>query len=89
MLYNHAYNFFEDNKNKFFPKEEDINPNKKFIDNLFFRFFLSDKKMIKELESKDIQEFINQNPKSVDFNEIKSEIKSFITINIFSLLCKL
>jgi hypothetical protein len=31
----------------------------------------------------------NQNPKSVDFNEIKTEIKSFITINIFSLLCKL
>ena len=31
----------------------------------------------------------NQNPKSVNFNEIKSEIKSFITINIFSLLCKL
>ena len=31
----------------------------------------------------------NQNPKSVDFSEIKIEIKSFITINIFSLLCKL
>ena len=31
----------------------------------------------------------NQNPKSVDFNEIKIEIRSFITINIFSLLCKL
>ena len=31
----------------------------------------------------------NQNPKSVDFNEIKIEIKSFITINIFSLLSKL
>ena len=31
----------------------------------------------------------NQNPKSVDFNRIKTEIKSFITINIFSLLCKL
>ena len=31
----------------------------------------------------------NQNPKSNDFNEIKTEIKSFITINIFSLLCKL
>ena len=31
----------------------------------------------------------NQNPKSIDFNEIKTEIKSFITINIFSLLCKL
>ena len=51
LLYNHAYNFFEDNKNKFLPKEEDINPNKKFIDNLFFRFFLSDKKMIKKLEN--------------------------------------
>ena len=31
----------------------------------------------------------NQNPKAVDFNEIKTEIKSRITINIFSLLCKL
>ena len=31
----------------------------------------------------------NQNPKSVAFNEIKTEIKSIITINIFSLLCKL
>ena len=31
----------------------------------------------------------NQNPKFVNFNEIKIEIKSFITINIFSLLCKL
>ena len=31
----------------------------------------------------------NQNPKTVDFNEIKTEIKSIITINIFSLLCKL
>ena len=31
----------------------------------------------------------NQNPKSVDFNEIKTEIKSFLTINIFSLLSKL
>ena len=31
----------------------------------------------------------NQNPKSVDFNQIKTEIKSIITINIFSLLCKL
>ena len=31
----------------------------------------------------------NQNPKTVDFNENKTEIKSIITINIFSLLCKL
>ena len=31
----------------------------------------------------------NQNPKTADFSEIKTEIKSIITINIFSLLCKL
>ena len=31
----------------------------------------------------------NQNPKLVNFNKIKNEIKTFITINIFSLLYKL
>ena len=31
----------------------------------------------------------NLNPKTVNFNDIKTEIKSIITINIFSLLCKL
>jgi len=32
---------------------------------------------------------LNQNPKLINFNEIKKEIKTFITINIFSLVCKL
>ena len=31
----------------------------------------------------------NQNPKLINFEELKSEIKIFITINIFSLICKL
>ena len=31
----------------------------------------------------------NQNPRLINFNEIKIEIKTFITINIFSLICKL
>ena len=31
----------------------------------------------------------NQNPESVNFEQIKTEIKTFITINIFSLVCKL
>ena len=31
----------------------------------------------------------NQNLKLINFNEIKKEIKTFITINIFSLICKL
>ena len=31
----------------------------------------------------------NQNPESVNFELIKTEIKTFITINIFSLVCNL
>ena len=31
----------------------------------------------------------NHNPKFINFDEIKTEIKTFITINIFSLICKL
>ena len=31
----------------------------------------------------------NQNPESVNFELIKTQIKTFITINIFSLVCKL
>ncbi len=30
-----------------------------------------------------------QNPKFINFDEIKTEIKAFLTINIFSLICKL
>ena len=31
----------------------------------------------------------NQNPEFINFDQIKNEIKIFITINIFSLICKL
>lgn len=31
----------------------------------------------------------NQNPKLINFEELKTEIKTFITINIFSLISKL
>ena len=31
----------------------------------------------------------NQNPEFINFNQIKNEIRRFITINIFSLVCKL
>jgi len=30
-----------------------------------------------------------QNPEFINFDEIKTEIKTFLTINIFSLICKL
>ena len=50
FLFRHADSFFEDNKNKFLPKDEDLNPNKKFIDNFFYDFFLSNKTLITKLE---------------------------------------
>ena len=31
----------------------------------------------------------HQNPKFINFDEIKTEIKTFLTINVFSLICKL
>ena len=31
----------------------------------------------------------NQNPKLINFEKLKTDIKTFITINIFSLICKL
>ena len=31
----------------------------------------------------------HQNPKYINFDEIKTEIKTFLTINIFTLICKL
>ena len=30
-----------------------------------------------------------QNPEFINFDDIKTEIKTFLTINIFSLICKL
>ena len=59
FIYEHADNFFEQNKNKFFPKKEDINPNKKLINNLFYKFFFSDKQLIKRLEK--FSSFWNEN----------------------------
>ena len=59
FIYEHADNFFEKNKNKFLPKEEDINPNKKLINNLFYKFFFSDKQLIKRL--KKFSSFWNEN----------------------------
>ena len=43
FLFRHAENFFEENKSKFLPKDEDINPNLRFIDNSFYKFFLNNK----------------------------------------------
>ncbi len=50
FLFRHAQNFFEENKSKFLPKDEDINPNLRLIDNSFYKFFLKNKTHISMYE---------------------------------------
>ena len=78
FLYKHADNFFEENKNKFLPKDDDINPNKKFIDNLFFKFFLSDKSLISKLEKYNL--FWNDN----DHDIIRKIFKDIVKNDLYS-----
>ena len=78
FLYKHADNFFEENKNKFLPKDDDINPNKKFIDNLFFKFFLSEKSLISKLEK--YNHFWNDN----DHDIIRKIFKDIVKNDLYS-----
>ncbi len=52
---------------------------------------LSDETGMSKKETKTILDISlsNQNPKLINFKKLKTEIKTFITINIFSLICKL
>ena len=48
-LKKYAEAFLEDNKSKFIPTEEDLNPNTKFINNRIFSILLKDEILIKKL----------------------------------------
>ena len=52
---------------------------------------LSEETGMSKKEARDVIDIAisSQNPRLINFKEIKSEIKTFVTINIFSLLCKL
>ena len=52
---------------------------------------LSNETGISKKEARTILDIVlsNQNPEFINFEQIKTEIKTFITINIFSLVCKL
>ena len=52
---------------------------------------LSDETGMSKKEARDVLDIAIsfQHPRLINFKEIKSEIKTFVTINIFSLLCKL
>ena len=78
FLFKHADSFFEDNKNKFLPKDEDLNPNKKFIDNFFYDFFLSNKTLMTKLEKFSV--FWNDN----DHDIIRKIFKDIVQSKLYS-----
>ena len=49
-LYKFAQGFLEDNKFKFMPTEEDLNPNTKFINNRVFSILIEDKELLKKVD---------------------------------------
>lgn len=69
-----------------------MNQNQKFITQYLKTIVeLSNETGMSKKETKTILDISlsNQNPKLINFEELKTEIKTFITINIFSLICKL
>ena len=69
-----------------------MNQDQKFITQYLKTIFeLSDETGMSKKETKTILDISlsNQNPKLINFEKLKTEIKTFITINIFSLICKL
>ena len=78
LLFRHADSFFEDNKNKFLPKDEDLNPNKKFIDNFFYDFFLSNKTLMTKLEKFSV--FWNDN----DHDIIRKIFKDIVQSKLYN-----
>ena len=79
FLFRHADSFFEDNKNKFLPKDEDLNPNKKFIDNFFYDFFLSNKTLMTKLEKFSV--FWNDNDHDIIRKIFKDIVQSKLYYN--------
>ncbi len=51
LLLKHAEEFFEENKRKYLPSKEDINPNTKFVDNEFVKLLYKDKRLINKLNN--------------------------------------
>ena len=52
---------------------------------------LSEETGMSKKEARDVIDIAisSQNPRLINFTEIKSVVKTFVAINIFSLLCKL
>ena len=48
-IHKYAKGFLEDNKSKFIPTKEDLNPNKKFINNRIFSILFKDEILLKKV----------------------------------------
>ena len=82
FLFRHAQNFFEENKSKFLPKDEDINPNLRFIDNSFYKFFLKNKTHISIYEKYSF--FWNENDHDIIRKIFMEIIKSDLYIKFLN-----
>ena len=70
-----AENFSEDSKKKQLPSQNDLNPNKKFINNLFLKKLRDDSVLIKKVRNSKLSFSNEQNViKSVYFKMIESEL---------------
>ena len=82
FLFRHAQNFFEENKSKFLPNDEDINPNLRFIDNSFYKFFLKNKTHISIYEKYSF--FWNENDHDIIRKIFMEIIKSDLYIKFLN-----
>ena len=76
-IINYTDKFLDDSKNKFFPKESDLNPNKRFVINKFSKKILKNKLLLKETYK------LSYILKSNDHDLINKLFKELFTSNIY------
>ena len=76
-IINYTDKFLDDSKNKFLPKESDLNPNKRFVTNKFSKEILKNKSLLKETNK------LSYILKSNDHDLINKLFKELFTSNIY------
>tara|TARA_B100001939_G_C16895923_1_gene597584 strand:+ start:501 stop:1394 length:894 start_codon:yes stop_codon:yes gene_type:complete len=76
-IINYTDKFLDESKNKFFPKESDLNPNKRFVTNQFSKEILKNKLLLKETNK------LVYILKSNDHDLINKLFKELFTSNIY------
>ena len=76
-IINYTDKFLDDSKNKFFPKQSDLNPNKRFVINQFSKDILTNKLLLKETNK------LSYILKGNDHDLINKLFKELFTSNIY------